>query len=302
MPRLRQCLGSGNASAPTWGAVVSGGRQDDGHDDSCCTDRGCRRLRAGGRGRGEGRGRLLRGRYLAAGRRHLRPAGAWHRRVGGRASRPGAPGLADGEGRGRRRRGRCAAHRGDAEPGQRVLRGGVHRVGGVPRPACRPRGGSVERGGEAGRSRGRRPLHPWPPHTADHPGGRDGRGGRLARDQHHRGPARDPVGTGERGGAWRSPHDDGPVRARQRGPHRARRATLRQPPQRGRGHTTRQGTRLHGAHDVLRLRPAAPARHRHRPRGAAARPRPQRSDGPGRRPRGEHHRLDRGPRQSGPQQ
>lgn len=44
--------------------IVSGGRQDDGHDDTSCTDRGCRRLRAGGRGCAEGRGRLLRGRHL----------------------------------------------------------------------------------------------------------------------------------------------------------------------------------------------------------------------------------------------
>lgn len=67
--------------------VVSGGVQDGGHDDTSCRDRGCRRLRAGGRDRGEGRGRLLHGRHVALGRRDLRPAGARYHGLGARSPR-----------------------------------------------------------------------------------------------------------------------------------------------------------------------------------------------------------------------
>lgn len=132
---------------------------------------------------------------------------------------------------------------------------------------------------------------------ADHPRGRDGRGGRLARDRHHRGAARRTRRTGHRGGPGRSPHDHRPVRARQRGAHRARRTALRQPARRRRGQPACQGACLHRADDLLRLRPAAPARHRHGARRPADGPRAQRTDGTGRRVRHQHHRHDRRPRQ-----
>lgn len=208
--------------------------------------------------------------------------------MGGRPSRSGAAGLADREGRGRRRRGGCAAHGGDAEPGQRVLAGGVRRLDGVAGPADRPRRRTVQRRAEAGRTRDRRPLHRWSPDPADHARRRDGRGGRLARDRHHRRPAGRTGRAGHGGGARRNPDDHRAVRARQRGTDRARRAAVREPARRLGGLPARQGACLHRADDVLLLRPAAAARDGAGARGPAGRARAQRTHGPGRRVRGEH--------------
>ncbi|CAM5531348.1 hypothetical protein SBADM41S_07622 [Streptomyces badius] len=244
------------------GAIVSGGRKNGGHDELSCCARRCRRLcRRGGRGLRRRR-RVLRHGRERVGRRRLRPAGARHSRVRGGPPGGGARRLADGQGRGRGRGRRCAAHGSHALPGQCVLGRAVRDLDRLAGAAHRQTGDRVERRAEARRPGGRRALSRRPVRAPHHPGRRHGGRGCLARGGSRRRTAGAAGRAGHHRGARRDPHDERPVRAGQRDPHGTRRRPLRQPAQRGGGHSARQGPRLPGGDDLLRLRRAAVARFR----------------------------------------